>query len=59
MSEREPEEQDEEGGRFAVPGGDSAESEETLSPDEGGAMENQPLPGPAEPKQPAPDRAAP
>src|SRR5581483_6808460 len=47
MSERE---QDEDGGRFAVPGDASAESDETLSPDEGGAMENQPLPGPSEPK---------
>jgi hypothetical protein len=52
MSEHE----DEEGGRFAVRGDESAESEETLSPDERGAMENQPLPGPSEPKQPAPER---
>ena len=49
-------EHEEEGGRFAVPGEESIESDETLGPDEGGAMENQPLPGPTEPKQPAPKR---
>jgi hypothetical protein len=47
-----PEEKEE--GRFAVPGPESHESEETLSPDERGEDEDAPLPGPAEPKQPSP-----
>jgi hypothetical protein len=55
--EREEEEFDNEGGgRFAVPGKESHESPETLSPDE---RDNPPdpdtLPGPSEPKQPSPD----
>jgi hypothetical protein len=51
MSERE----DESGG-FAVGGDESIESDETLSPDEkSDAVEDQPLPGPAAPKQPAPE----
>jgi hypothetical protein len=56
MDESERDVEDEDGGRFAVPGPESHESEETLSPDERGAMENQPLPGPSEPKQPSPER---
>jgi hypothetical protein len=43
----------EERGRFAVPGEDSHESEETLSPDERGEDEEQPQ-ARSEPKQPAP-----
>ncbi|HZS25251.1 MAG TPA: hypothetical protein VFA30_09730 [Gaiellaceae bacterium] len=51
---------DERGGRFAVPGEESVESDETLSPDErsSDAAIDQPLPGPpapAEPKQPNPE----
>jgi hypothetical protein len=51
---REEEEFDNEGGHFAVPGLESHENPETRSPDERGD-EDAPLPGPAEPKQPAPD----
>jgi hypothetical protein len=40
-----------EGGRFAVSGDESHESEETLSPDEGGEDPQEP---PSEPKQPSP-----
>jgi hypothetical protein len=51
--EREEEEFDNEGGHFAVPGEESHESPETLSPDE---LDNPPdpdsLPGPSKPKQP-------
>jgi hypothetical protein len=50
------EEREEDDPKFAVPGEESHESPETLSPDERGAMENEPLPGPSEPKQPAPER---
>jgi hypothetical protein len=46
-------EDDDEGGSFAVPGLDSHESPETLSEDERGD-EDEPLPPPSEPKQPAP-----
>jgi len=48
------EDDDNEGGKFAVPGLESHENAETLSPDERGD-EGAPLPGPAEPKQPSPD----
>jgi hypothetical protein len=52
MSKRE-----DEGGKWAVRGDESIESDDTLSPDEKGeAAEDQPLPGPSEPKQPAPER---
>jgi hypothetical protein len=56
MSDREARD-DEEGGSFAVPGDESIESDETLSPDErSDAVIDQPLPGPpSEPKQPAPE----
>jgi len=43
--------EDEEDGRFAVPGEESHESPETLSPDDGGEDVQQP---PSEPKQPNP-----
>jgi hypothetical protein len=46
-------EEDDEGGTFAVPGGESHESPDTLSPDEGG---NDPHEPPSEPKQPAPEK---
>jgi hypothetical protein len=49
---RDDEEQD---GRFAVPGEESHEHEDALSPDERGA-EDEPVPPPSEPKQPAPER---
>ena len=49
MHERESEE--EEHGELAVPGPESHESEETLSPDELG-REDEPVPPPSEPKQP-------
>jgi hypothetical protein len=48
MSEHEQEEQ----GGLAVPGPESHESEETLSPDERGAAQ-QPVPPPSRPKEPA------
>jgi hypothetical protein len=48
MSEHEQEEQ----GGLAVPGPESPESEETLSPDER-ATEQQPVPPPSRPKGPA------
>jgi hypothetical protein len=50
----EEEEFENEGGHVAVPGRESHEKPETLSPDERDD-EGAPLPGPAEPKQPAPD----
>jgi hypothetical protein len=53
VSNDDEEEFDNEGGHFAVPGKESHESPETLSPDERGD-EEAPLPGPSEPKQPAP-----
>ncbi len=37
-------------GNFAVPGDESHEADDTLSPDERGA-ENEPVPPPSEPKQ--------
>jgi len=43
--------EDDESGRFAVQGDDSHESEDTLSPDEGGEDAHEP---PSEPKQPSP-----
>jgi hypothetical protein len=46
------ENEQEENGRFAVPGEESHEHPDTLSPDERGA-DGEPPP-PAEPKQPAP-----
>lgn len=50
--ERDETERDEaEHGHLAVPGRESHESEETLSPDELGT-EDEPVPPPAEPKQP-------
>jgi hypothetical protein len=45
------EDEEEAGGRFAVPGDESHESPETLSPDEGGDDPREP---PSEPKQPNP-----
>jgi hypothetical protein len=51
MSEHEHEEDE---GRFAVPGRESHESEETLSEDERGVPADAPRPAPSEPKQPAP-----
>jgi len=47
MSENE----EERAGRFAVPGAESAESEETLSPDEKGT-EEEPVPPPTPPSGP-------
>ncbi|HYX88378.1 MAG TPA: hypothetical protein VE753_03325 [Gaiellaceae bacterium] len=44
-------------GRFAVPGRESHESDQTLSPDERGT-EGEPVPPPNEPKQPSPTRLA-
>lgn len=53
MSEHENEEQ---GGRFAVPGDESIESPETLSPDEPGSeAAGDPAPPRTKPKQPAPE----
>jgi hypothetical protein len=49
MHERESEEP--EHGHLAVPGRESHESDETLSPDERGT-ESEPVPPPSEPKQP-------
>jgi hypothetical protein len=46
---------DEEDGTWAVPGEESIEHPDTLSPDEKGE-EGTPVPPPSEPKQPAPDR---
>jgi hypothetical protein len=43
--------EDEEHGRLAVPGRDSHESDDALSPDELGT-EDEPVPPPSEPKQP-------
>lgn len=43
--------EEEAGGTFAVPGEQSHESPETLSPDDGGDDPHEP---PSEPKQPAP-----
>jgi hypothetical protein len=49
---REHEHGEAEQGRFAVPGPESHESDETLSPDELG-VEDRPVPSSSEPKQPA------
>jgi hypothetical protein len=46
--------EDEDDPKFAVPGAESHEKPETLSPDERDD-DDAPLPGPAEPKQPSPD----
>jgi hypothetical protein len=46
-----PESEEEKHGHLAVPGAESHESEETLSPDELGT-EDEPVPPPSEPKQP-------
>jgi hypothetical protein len=46
---------DEEDATWAVPGEESHEHEDVLSPDEKGA-EDEPVPPPAEPKQPSPKR---
>ncbi len=45
------ESEDEEHGQLAVPGPESHESEDTLSPDELGT-EDEPVPPPSEPKEP-------
>ena len=45
------ESQDEEHGHLAVPGPESPEGEDTLSPDELGT-EDEPVPPPSEPKEP-------
>jgi hypothetical protein len=50
MNEHEHEEAEQ--GRFAVPGQESHETDESLSPDELG-NEDRPVPPPSEPKQPA------
>jgi hypothetical protein len=53
MKEREndePEREEEEHGHLAVPGRESHESEDALSPDELGT-EDEPVPPPSEPKQ--------
>jgi hypothetical protein len=48
--------EDEDNGKLAVPGKESHESDETLSPDERGEPDDAPVPGPSEPKQPSPER---
>jgi hypothetical protein len=49
-------EPEDESGGWAARGEESIESDETLSPDErSDAAEDQPLPGPSQPKQPAPE----
>lgn len=50
-SEREENERDDEDGGLAVPGPDSHERDETLSPDERGT-EGEPVPPPSEPEAP-------
>ena len=50
MRSDEENDQEHEGGRFAVPGEESHESEETLGADEGG---DDPRLPPSEPKQPS------
>lgn len=47
---------DAENGHFAVPGRESHEAEDTLSPDELGT-EDEPVPPPSEPKQPKPKQS--
>jgi hypothetical protein len=45
------EDEEDEGGAFAVPGEESSDRESTLSPDDGGDDPQEP---PSEPKQPSP-----